>query len=875
MPTQRRLTLVLCFIASAATHAQSPADFFELKIRPVLAKNCLSCHGASAMGGLRLDSSEALLKGAKSGPVITPWNATSSPLIQAINHTHPRVKMPPQGKLTDAEIANLTEWVNTGAIWPATTAAAPARNFWAFQPVKTPPIPQVKNKKWATTGTDHFVLARLEQNNLTPVQPASKQSLLRRATYDLTGLPPTPRELDAFLADSSAQAFATVVDRLLASSHYGERWGRYWLDLARYSDGQLDASKDKPFPNSFRYRDWVIDAFNSDMPYNTFVKAQIAADFLDGEKLLPGLGFYGLGPGEDDRVDVTGQVFLGLTVGCARCHDHKYDPIATKDFYSLQGVFKSSQLHEFPLAPDADVKAYQSARKEIEDQKNANADFVLKHSTDLSEILARKTGRYMLAAWDQLNGATPDSKLSKEIIDRMAAYLKTPGRDHHFLDKWDDLLTRKAPRAEIETFATGFQTFVLEIFDTKHAMDDRNYVKLGGAAGIRDEAKRQYTNLESLPIEQYYLWRELASEPHKRDFVDVKNGVFYFGPKDLDRYLAPEFQEHYAGLKARLTQLEKALPPQYPFLHTLKDEAKPADIKVYIRGDAATQGEPAPRRFLPVLCDGEPAPFIKGSGRLELANAIASPTNPLTARVMVNRIWQHHFGQGIVRTPSNFGQMGERPDDPELLDYLAVKFVESNWSMKAIHREIMLSSVYQLSTDANETNAMRDPANRLHWRANLQHRLDWEALRDSLLSVSGQLDLTIGGPSAPLADTNRRRTLYATAGRTKPDPIPALFDFPNPNATSEQRMVTVGPMQRLYFMNNTFVAAQAKALAERLKPLADDDRGRIRQVYRLLFSRFPTEDEVRLGLEFLENDLQKWPQYTQVLLSSAEFSSVK
>ena len=867
--------LILCFIAFAATHAQSPADFFELKIRPVLAKNCLSCHGASAMGGLRLDSSEALLKGAKSGPVITPGSAASSPLIQAINHTHPRVKMPPQGTLAEIEIANLTEWVNAGATWAATAAPAPARDFWAFQPVKAPPIPQVKNKKWPATGTDHFVLARLEQNNLTPVKPASKQALLRRATYDLTGLPPTPQQLDAFLADSSAQAFATVVDRLLASSHYGERWGRYWLDLARYSDGQLDASKDRPFLNSFRYRDWVVDAFNSDMPYDTFVKAQIAADFLDDEKLLPGLGFYGLGPGEDDRVDVTGQVFLGLTVGCARCHDHKYDPISTKDFYSLQGVFKSSQTHEFPLSPEADVKAYQSAKKEIEDQKNANADFVLKHSTDLSEILARKTGRYMLAAWDQLNGTTPDPTLSKEIIDRMAAYLKTPSRDHHFLDKWDDLLNRKAPRAEVETFATGFQTFVLEVFDTKHAMDDRNYVKLGGAAGIRDEAKRQYTNLESLPIEQYYLWRELASEPHKRDFVDVKNGVFYFGPKDLHRDLAPEFREHYASMKARLAQLEKALPAQYPFLHTLKDAAKPADIKVYIRGDAATQGELAPRRFLPALCAGDPALFTKGSGRLELANAIAGPSNPLTARVMANRIWQHHFGQGIVRTPSNFGQMGERPDDPELLDYLAAKFVESNWSIKAMHREIMLSSAYQLSTSANETNAMRDPANRLHWRANLQLRLDWEALRDSLLAVSGQLDLTIGGPSAPLSDTNRRRTLYATAGRTKPDPIPALFDFPNPNATSEQRMVTVGPMQRLYFMNNTFVAAQAKSLAERLKPLADDDRARIRQAYRLLYSRFPTEDEVRLGLEFLENDPQRWQQYTQVLLSSAEFSSVK
>jgi hypothetical protein len=328
------------------------------------------------------------------------------------------------------------------------------------------------------------------------------------------------------------------------------------------------------------------------------------------------------------------------------------------------------------------------------------------------------------------------------------------------------------------------------------------------------------------------------------------------------------------ALKARLAQLEKELPPQYPFLHALQDSNKPADIQVYVRGDESNKGEIAPRRFLSILSKGEPAPFKIGSGRMELADLIASPSNPLFARVMANRIWQHHFGHGLVRTPSNFGKLGERPTHPDLLDYLAARFVEGGFSIKAMHREIMLSATYQLSTEQDERNVAQDPANLLLWRANLQQRLDVEALRDSLLAVSGKLDLTVGGPPVDLCDTNSRRTIYATISRTKLDPMLTLFDYPNPNATSEQRMATVGPMQRLYFMNNSFVAIQAKALAERLAKAGEDDAARIRYAYRLLFGRLPTDEETRLGVEFLQGSGKGWPEYAQVLLSSAEFSSV-
>ena len=876
--------------------AEQPADFFETRVRPVLAKNCFACHTAAAMGGLQLDSREHILKGGQDGAVIVPGDPDKSLLIQAVRQTHEWLKMPPQGKLANQEIDDFSSWVKAGAVWPESAAAlaappAPAyiitqqqRDFWAFRPVQNPAVPPVRKKAWPKNSIDRFILSKLEEKGLQPVQAAGKRALLRRATFDLLGLPPTPAEIDQFLGDSTPAAFEKVIDRLLASPHYGERWGRFWLDLARYADGQLGASKDAPFPNAYRYRDWVVDAFNTDMPYDLFVKAQLAGDQLTSEhpeKLLPGLGFYALTPDGDDRVDVTGQVFMGLTVGCAKCHDHKYDPIPTKDFYSLLGVFKSTEIQEHPLASGAVVESFKARKKQIDDQKNTVDDFIQKHSTELSEILAAKTSRYLVAAWQVLtppgvsvSAAAAANDLDETILSRWIGYLKASIRDYKYLSAFDQLLAAHGDRAQAQKLADEFQTFVLSVFATKHSMDDRNYVKLGGAAGVRDEKTRQYTNLESLPIEKYYLWRDLASEPYKKDFLDFQGGVYYFGPKDIDRFLAPEWLEHHNALSGRLAQLEKDLPPQFPFLHAIHDLEHPADSKVYIRGDESTLGEMVPRRFLSILSKGAPAAFGHGSGRLELADLIATQSNPLFARVLVNRIWQHHFGQGLVRTPSNFGQLGERPTHPELLDYLAARFVQQRWSMKAIHREIMLSATYQLAAMDDIKNSVEDPANRLLWRANLQQRLDVEALRDSLLAVSGQLDPTVGGPSSPLSDTNRRRTIYAQIGRTKLDPVLALFDFPNPNATSEQRMVTVGPMQRLYFMNNSFVALQSKALADRLAAAGGDSRTRVTLAYRLLFGRVPTDSELKLGLTFLENSQGSWPQYTQVLLSSAEFSSV-
>ncbi|MEO8126904.1 MAG: DUF1549 domain-containing protein, partial [Bryobacteraceae bacterium] len=483
----RTAAAIICALTACCTaFAEQPADFFETRIRPVLAKNCFTCHTASAMGGLQLDSRANLMKGGQDGVVVIPGDPDKSLLIQAVRQTHEWLKMPPKGKLSEREIDDFSSWVKSGAVWPEGAApsvvpAGPAyvitqqqRDFWAFKPVHKPAIPAVRNQSWPRNSIDKFILAQLEEKGLQPVKPAEKRVLLRRATFDLTGLPPTPTEIDQFLSDTSPGAFAKVVDRLLASPHYGERWGRYWLDLARYADGQLGASKDTPYPNGYRYRDWVVSAFNSDMPYDLFVKAQIAGDQMKSdqpEKLLPGLAFYAMAADGDDRVDVTGQVFLGLTIGCAKCHDHKYDPIPTKDFYSLLGVFKSTEVKEYPLAADAVVESYKAQKKKIDDQKIVIEDFVQKHSTELTEILAAKTSRYMVAAWQVLTtpgASAPDvaeeEKLDATILLRWVAYLKTPNRDHKFLAPWDELLASKGKREQAQKVSDEFQTFVLSVF---------------------------------------------------------------------------------------------------------------------------------------------------------------------------------------------------------------------------------------------------------------------------------------------------------------------------------------------------------------------------------------------------------------------------
>lgn len=834
-----------------------------MKVRPILANRCYGCHSTAPLGGLAVNSRNGLLKGGKTGPAVVPGKPDESLLIQAVTHANEKMKMPMGApRMPESEIAILTEWVKAGAYWPE-QAVSPAnagkryvitaeqRNFWAFRPVTAPVPPPGRG-----TAIDRFVNAQLASKGLTPNGPAVRRDLIRRAYMDLTGLPPTFAEVQAFERDRSPDAFAKVVDKLLASTHYGERWARFWLDVARYSDDRMDSDVELPYPNSFRYRNWVIDAFNQDMPYDLFVKAQIAGDQLEQKELAVGLGFYGLSPElTDDRVDVTTRGFLALTGACAQCHDHKFDPIPTKDYYALQGVFSSTKRAEYELAPAEQVKAYRAQEKRVNDVKKRIESFLKAQAEELAEMLASESPRYIRAA---RNPGMAEEGLDKEVLDRWVKYLRTGPLDNKYLQGWQD-----------EAFdLSKFRQEALAVLQERKKVDEQNLQQ--GTKNTDNVKGRTF----ALPPDRYFLWRDLYfNDFYGREFKQEEDGVLWFGPNrgfytsdgTVERFLTGRWKAYLADMRAELKDLQAALPPQYPFAHAIKDNPTPINERIAIGGVPENLGEEAPRAFLSILSKGEPKPFTKGSGRLELAEAIASRDNPLTARVMVNRIWQHHFGEGLVRTVSNFGRMGETPSHPALLDYLASSFMTNGWSMKKLHREILLSETYQRSAEQNPTNQAADPDNRLLWRANRQ-RLDAEAMRDTLLAVSGELDPTPGMKPVPLdrAD-NRKRAVYGTVSRRKLDSTLALFDFPNPNLSAEKRIVTATPLQQLYFLNGEFLAARAEALAQRLTGTPEE---RIRQAYRTVFGREATAAEVELGREFAAGG--DWRAYAQVLLSANE-----
>jgi len=700
--------------------------FFEKKIRPLLVKRCYECHSAKSKklkGGLRVDSHAALLSGGDSGPAVAPNKPQDSLLIVAVNYQEEDLQMPPKGKLPEAEIALLTEWVRRGAPFPKTHATTrpvaeekadfvAGRKFWSFRPLRRHEPPAVKNSAWPQRRIDTFVLSQLEARELAPSSPAQARQFIRRAAFDLTGLPPEPEEVERFVQasirhrgshDSGSSAITNLIDRLLASPRYGERWARFWLDLARYTDTTADWLKSTG--QAHLYRDWVVQALNDDMPYNDFVRRQLATDMIGttGSADLPALGFLGLSPTYwkelklapdvikttvadewEERIDAVSRTFLGLTVACARCHDHKFDPIATEDYYALAGVFASTRLADRSIV----------AGDKSKDATKANA------------------------------------------VDDAALFV-------------------------------------------------------------------------------------LADGPDKTKLV--------YKPSE------------------------------------------PRDLAVQIRGNPSNTGAVVPRRFLAVLAKSDsPPPFQNGSGRLELADAIVGDAAPLTARVIVNRIWQWHFGAGLVATPSNFGAQGSRPSHPTLLDDLASRFVANSWSIKWLHREIMLSATYQQSSAFDARSFAADPDNRWLWRMS-RRRLEIEAWRDAMLVAAGSLDTTIGGAATPLTDdNNRRRTIYGKVHRRDLYDMLRLHDFPDPTGHSPRRAVTTTPLQQLFALNSAFVWRQSAAIANRIRAENHATDGlQIRRAYGLLFARAPTAGEVALGVEFIANT--EWPVYVHALLGSNEF----
>ncbi|PAW91492.1 MAG: hypothetical protein B9S33_00955 [Pedosphaera sp. Tous-C6FEB] len=871
-------TLAVACLAGAlpAATPEEGIAFFEKRVRPLLAEHCYECHGAKkSKGNLRLDSRDGWLKGGDSGTALLPGKPDDSLLIKGIRHWDKDFKMPPDTRLSQTQINDLIEWVKLGAADPrtnapaatASAAAKPAygisveegRKHWAYQPVKPQPLPKLKDKTWPRNEVDYFTLARMEKAGVTPAPDADPRTLIRRLTFDLTGLPPTAAEVEEFVKlcgsggkDSALRiphsALVSAIDRLLASPHYGERWGRHWLDVVRYADTCGNAS-DYPVPQAYKYRNYVIKAFNEDKPFDRFIREQLAGDLLNSKlqtsnpELVVAPGYlaisrhFGGGKGEphltiEDAIENTGRAFLGLSLSCARCHDHKFDPLPQVDYYALYGIFNSTT---FPHPGSEGM--------------NRPKDFVTLGSKAEVEAATK--------AWkDQLAALEADAK--------------------------------KAEAAKAEA--------------------------------------------DKLP----------AESPDKKAKVD-------------------EATKAVAAAKAKHKQLSETVP--YELAYAVADSGKPANARLHVRGDPARPGEEVPRRFIQVL-GGQPLPKDCGnSGRLDLANWIADPANPLTARVLVNRLWQHHFGRGLVTTPNDFGTRGQAPTHPELLDFLAQKFIASGWSVKAMHRLILTSRTWQLasgpelqgepmpppdlglrqSSAASERgsasekrqrtaavqdavapasrpasggffglfsskpkaaataelfakNAAKDPNNTLWWRAD-RRRLDAESIRDALLHVSGDLDATVGGahPFPPVHTwgftqhnqffanyDNRQRTVYQMQQRLRKHPFLALFDGADPNSSTATREPSTTPLQSLFMMNDKFAHEQAAKFAARVQQSEPDEARQVERAFLALYARPPQPDELAMAAGYLAQFREKlaakklpadqaWPSLSRALLGANEF----
>jgi hypothetical protein len=767
----------------------------------------------------------------------------------------------------------------------------------------------------------------MEQKGLKPVPQADRRTLIRRATLDLTGLPPTEQEVKDFEADKDPKAYEKVVDRLLASPRYGERWGRHWLDVARYADDDIRGLDPRgrgymPLDGAYVYRDWVIKAINDDVPYDKFVTMQLAGDLMSKKPTpdqLEATSFLGGAPWiwdqaepnqgradeRNERIDAVTRGYLGLTVACARCHDHKYDPVSTKDYYALGGVFASSDYKEYALVPDSEV-AYWKERFTRSDKIDEQLAAYNKTASDqLAKALASQTSAYMVAAWQvtgkpkqKLEDVADRAKLDPEQLERWVRFLGRKQNFYPYLKDWQLMIAQGGTQDQAKFLGDSFQALIenLEIEEAQLEEDNKKIIaKADVPIRRKKDAKPNEFNtydefcpgctleLKVMPAEKANLYSDLFVRALSSGDMTAERGepgLFAYRGWGLQRRLGPMEQQYIADLTAESRKLHADMPDVYPFVHGFTDKPKPADIALDVRGNPNQHGPIVQRAFLTVLSPEDKKPYTQGSGRLQLAQDIVA--SPLAARVFVNRVWKWHFGTGIVNTADNFGKVGDPPSDPELLDYLAIKFKQDGMSLKSLQRAIMLSATYQQSSKESPQAHEVDPNNRLYSHFSLQ-RLDAEELRDSILFAAGDLDLEkMGGPPKELGTDNLRRTVYAKVSRFRIDPFLQAFDFPNPTFTAEQRFSTNVPVQRLYFMNNAFVYSQAEKLAARVYPKGDD-AARIKEAYLILYNREPTAQELQIGLEFLKSTPEKpgylvnqqpitaWKEYARVLFSSNEF----
>jgi cytochrome c553 len=912
MATHRQLPLLAAIVCATAgaLHAAVPTaqqvEFFEKQIRPILAERCYECHSAEKKqkGGLSLDTRGAVLKGGDTGPALVAGDPEKSLLIEAVRYKNHDMQMPPKKRLSEGDVKALEEWVKMGAPDPREAAPvakrgrvidiAEGRKFWSFTPLARVEVPfgVPPSSGEAVAGVpdkppeggtpinpiDAFIRAKLREKGLASAPPADRRTLLRRATFDLIGLPPTPQELDAFLADKSPDAFEKVIERLLASPQYGERWGRHWLDVARYADSN-GMDENIAFGNAWRYRDYVVRAFNEDKPFDQFLIEQVAGDLLPrSEDALAATGFLALGARVlaepdiqklemdiiDEQLDTIGKAFMGMTLGCVRCHDHKFDPITQEDYYALAGIFRSTRSlatekmgaikfwYEHSLATPEQLEGKKKFDADLKAKKAEVAAFTAKARSGVKAGLQRRATDYLAAAALLPANATPadavsvakDSKLEAAIVLSCRKYL-----DSH---------------AELPIFAEW-----------------RGLAAKKDADGVRKHYGPLFA--EALTAKKGPAYEALA---------DAK-GILALPAKDADVLDAATL----AKIAAMNKEVEEftAKQPDLPSLMSVADDKIVKTLPVHLRGSYLTLGKPVERGFPEVMRTSFTKPILpaKHSGRLELARWMASGEHPLTARVIVNRIWRWHFGAGIVSSTDNFGTLGSKPSHPDLLDWLARSFIESGWSVKDMHRLLMKSAVYQQSSniafsgpEKTDPHAV-DPENRLLWRANIR-RLEAEEIRDAMLFTSGWLSTEIGGKTIPLKNRefvfnhtskdattyeSPRRALYLPIIRNHLYDMLEQFDYPDPTMPTGSRNSTVIAPQALIMMNAPVVMQSGDKLAGRLAPLSDDAQ-RVQQAYALLYSRPPTEREKADALALLrEFSATEKPDRALALLCQTLFAA--
>jgi len=875
--------------------APDPAatEYFEKKIRPVLVERCYKCHSADSeklKGNLHLDTPEGIKKGGESGkPIIVAGEPDRSLLIEAIRYKNEDLQMPPKQRLTDAQIADFVAWVQMGAPDPRSfTAPAPIAksDFWSFKPPQDHPIPTVKNSNWPNTPIDHFILAKLDANNLTPSSPADRRTLIRRANFDLTGLPPTPDEVSAFLNDTSPNAYEKLIDRFLASQRYGERFGRHWLDLARYSDtkGYVYDREERKYVHSFAYRDWVIRAFNEDLPYDQFIMQQVAADQLikPGEDnhnlaamglLTVGRRFLGI-PHDiiDDRIDTVTRTTLGLSVGCARCHDHKFDPIPTADYYSLYGVFAGSTEKLVRLDPEPPPsEAYDTYKKELQKRVKNLDDAFAKKREEVADKFRAQSQRYILALLE----------VDKLPIELFYEIMGPEDINPVVVRQWQELILRRsgtfdpifAPWHALSSLTSKeFPKKAPQIIHdlTTNPAEQLNPKIARAVATTQPTSMREIANAYGNAFKEAdTAWRELKKSDSKAatlpDPAQEAVRHILYGPEspavvppgsfaDIEFFFDEGGREQIFKLQGEIDRWIISAAGAPPHALILEDRPVQQNPRILNRGNPALKGPQVPRQFLSILAGPNREPFKIGSGRLELARAIANKNNPLTARVLVNRIWQYHFGHGLVSTPSDFGTRCETPSHPELLDYLAVHFMNDGWSIKKLHRQIVLSATYQQSSDDDPSRISKDPENRLLSRMN-RTRLDFESMRDSLLFASGDLDLAMGGRAVEMFKEPfaKRRSVYGLVDRQFLPATLRTFDFANPDIHAPVRIDTTVPQQALFLMNSPFVIERSRALASRADITSiQDPAQRIQKLYQIVHQRQPTSQQLDSALQFID-----------------------